>query len=271
MQYNIDELSRTANVSQRSIYAYIQRRLIPPAFKEGRGFIYSNEHLEALRLVKVLLKFGLPLRQIEVLVVGRERSEIRKALAPILPLAKLLEETENRVYELQRKLLDPNPEELDLSNLGLEDPVALRHNLSEAERQRERLGEEFESSGAEVLRELTSSKNTHQSTLERSTSAALRNEFVERQQLENLERKLLDQLNEIQASLEQMRHSERQRGFIAGLTMAHAFGWQPDISTPIPAASQSEFTEAFHAFLNSLQEQTHFNIAKFNEKEAKQQ
>jgi DNA-binding transcriptional MerR regulator len=255
MQYTIDELAKAANVSQRSIYSYIQRRLVPQAMKDGRGFIYSDEHLEALRLIRVLLRLGLPLRQVEGLVIGRDRSELRQAVAPVLPLAKLLEETENRVTDLQRKILEPNPEELDLNNLGLEDPVALRHNLAEAERQRGRLQGEFESAGADVLRELISSSGTSRALPGTRIRTVPEDEVANlRLQLEMLASKILRQLSEIQIEIEQIRHENEQSAFIAGLMAAYNAGWHPDPRILPLAMLPPKFVEAFQTFMESRQE-----------------
>jgi DNA-binding transcriptional MerR regulator len=255
MQYTIEELAKAANVSQRSIYSYIQRRLVPSAIREGKGFIYSDEHLEALRLIRVLLKLGLPLRQVEGLVVGRDRSELRQAIAPVLPLAKLLEETENRVTDLQRKILEPNIEELDLNNLGLEDPVALRHNLAEAERQRGRLQGEFESAGADVLRELISSSRLSRTPNGGSVRDNSDNELVTlRLQLETLENKISGQLDEMKTAMAQMQSDNEQKAFIAGLAVAYKAGWIPDLSIISPTTIPPKFANAFQTFVNSLQE-----------------
>ncbi len=255
MQYTIEELAKAANVSQRSIYSYTQRHLVPPAMKEGKSFIYTNEHLEALRLIKVLLKLGLPLRQVEGLVVGRDRSELRQAIAPVLPLAKLLEETENRVTDLQRKILEPNVEELDLNNLGLEDPVALRHNLAEAERLRGRLQGEFESAGADVLRELISSSRSSRAPNGRPVRANSDNELATLQfRLETLESKISRQLDEMKTAMEQMQSDNEQKAFIAGLAVAYNAGWIPDLTIISPTTIPPKFTDAFQTFVSSLQE-----------------
>jgi len=252
MQYNIDELVKASNVSQRSIYTYIQRRLIPPAIKDGKGFIYTDEHLETLRIVRVLVKLGLPLRQIEGFVVGRERGEILKTVAPVLPLIKLLEDTDNRVAKLQRKALAPDPEELDLDNLGLEDPVSLKHKLAEAERQQDRLKGEFEIAGTEVIRELVSSssiRTVYSSSAANSTSD---NNIVQLLlQFRIFEERISRQLAEIQAGIEQLRHESEQSAFIAGLVAAHNAGWQADPMAMRPIALDSKFVDAFQAFIKS--------------------
>jgi DNA-binding transcriptional MerR regulator len=254
MHYNIDELARAANISPRSIYSYTQRHLIPSAMKDGREFIYTDEHLEALRLVKILLRLGLPLRQVEVLVAGRDRNETRQALAPVFPLAKLLEEAEIRVAELQRKLLEPDIEELDLSNLGLEDPLALRHNLAEAERQQKRLREEFENSGADVLRELVSSTEPHKKPINKSGPVTSTDDLTKiHLQLQALENKISEQLTEMQRTFEQLLNDKEKKAFVTGLVVAQAAGWQPSImSTPLITLAP-EFIEAFHTFVISQQ------------------
>lgn len=255
MYYTIDELAKASNVSERSIYTYAQRRLIPPAFKDGRGFTYTDEHLEALRLIRALVRLGLPLRQVEGLVVGRERGEILKVVAPVLPLFKLLEETENRVAELQRRVLAPDPEELDLGNLGLEDPVSLRHKLAEAERQQDRLKGEFEAAGAEVLRELVSSSPASTTPSISVARAAPDDEAVKlRLQLKSFEDRVSRQLDEVQAEMEQLRHGSEQSAFTAGLMAAYDAGWRPDSATMVPITLDSKFVNSFQAFVKFQQE-----------------
>jgi DNA-binding transcriptional MerR regulator len=255
MHYTIDELAKASNVSQRSIYTYAQRHLIPPGLKGSRGFTYTDEHLEALRLIRALVRLGLPLRQIEGLVVGRERGEMLKVVGPVLPLIKLLEETENRVTELQRRVSAPDPEELDLSNLGLEDPVSLRHKLAEAERQQDRLKREFEIAGAEVIRELISSSLTSVMPSDSTVHVGSNDEAaIMWLQLKAFEDRISRQLGEMQAEIEQIRHESELRAFTAGLMAAYDAGWQPDSAVLAPKTLDTKLVDAFQVFVKSRPE-----------------
>ena len=259
MQYTIEELAKGANVSQRSIYSYIQRSLVPQAMKEGKSFIYSDEHLEALRLIRILMRLGLPLRQVEGLVVGRDRSELRQVIAPVFPLSKVLEETENRVTDLQRKIMEPNPEEFNISNLGLEDPVALRHNLAEAERQRGRLQGEFESAGADVLRELISSSRSSRTPNGDLVRTNPDDELANLQlRFGTLEGKISRQLDEMKTAIAQMRYDNEKSAFIAGLAIAYDTGWKPDLTKISLNAIPPKFADALEIFVKSLQEKKGF-------------
>jgi len=197
----------------------------------------------------------LPLRQVEGLVVGRDRGELRQIIAPVLPLAKVLEETENRVTDLQRKIMEPDPEELDLSNLGLEDPVALRHNLAEAERQRGRLQGEFESAGADVLRELISSSRSSRAPNAGLGRTNLDNDLADLQlRIGTLEGKISRQLDEMKTAIAQMRYDNEQSAFIAGLEIAYYTGWKPDLTKISLNAIPSKFADALQIFVKSLEE-----------------
>lgn len=250
MPYTIEEIAKAVGISPRSVYVYAERRLVPPPLKQGRRFVYTEEHLEALRLVRVLLRLGLPSRQVEQLVVGREQGEVRRALAPVLPLAKLLDEVEGHVADLQRKVRAPASDDLDLGDLGLEDPVRLRHELGEAERQRDRLQREFDQAGAAVLRELVNPVTSPPRSTYDSAPVMPAEEAINlRLHLETVAADLRERLDRVWSTLTDDRAAAEREAFIAGLAAARAAGWQPDPTAPPPIALHSELAPAFRAFV----------------------
>lgn len=247
MTYTIEQLAEASGVSQRSIYAYAQRQLIPLPLKEGRRFVYTEEHLEALQLVRVFLRLGLPMRQLEQLMVGREQAAVRRALAPVLPLARLIDETEHRLDGLQRKARVPKTEELDLSDLGLEDPLWLRRELAEAERLRDRLQTEFHQAGAAVLRELVGA-DARQSEQQNTTivSGADRSREIS---IETLASEIRGQLRLLQETLDDTKLGALREGFLTGLITARSAGWCPGATIDPPVGLPPSLVATFRAFV----------------------
>lgn len=251
MSYTIDELSQEAGTSQRSIYEYIKRHLIPPPIKEGRSFLYTNEHLEALRSVRVLLRLGLPLKQVELLLTGRERTEVARVLAPVLVLARLLDETERRVLQLQRKATAPDPDELDLDSLWLEDPVSVKHKLAEAERQKKRLQQEIDLAGAMVLRELAGSAEAPSPRTEPSVAAGDDNDLIKLWLAVDFMRiETSRQLDEIRNEMLQLREITAENAFRAGLEAAYISGWRINKTESQPLGLPPNFADIFRSFVS---------------------
>lgn len=249
MPYSVGQVAKAAGISPRSVYVYVERRLIPPPLKEGRSLLYTEEHLQALHLVRVLLRLGLPLRQVEQLVVGREHAEVQRALAPVLPLAQLLDETERRVEDLQRQVRTPAADTLDLSDLGLGDPMRLRQELTEAERQRDRLQSEFDQAGAKVMRELIGPSAGRATSAYTGQTEPFDEQGDVRTHLDSLTAALRRELRGVRAAVDEVRLATEQQGFLAGLAAAYSAGWRPDPVAPPPAALRPELAAAFQAFV----------------------
>ena len=64
--YSLAELSERAEVPERTVRYYIQKKLIPGPLGRGRKSRYSDDHLERLREIRQLRALGIPLDIIEV-------------------------------------------------------------------------------------------------------------------------------------------------------------------------------------------------------------
>ncbi|MBA9002434.1 MerR family transcriptional regulator [Thermomonospora cellulosilytica] len=72
-EYRIEELAEAAGVPVRTLRYYQERRLLPPPRRRGRVAVYSQGHLERLRLISELLERGYRLDGIEELLAAWEQ------------------------------------------------------------------------------------------------------------------------------------------------------------------------------------------------------
>ena len=63
-EYSLDELSKLAGVSPRTVRYYIVEGLLPPPLTTGRNATYSQEHLDRLNAIASMKEMYLPLREI---------------------------------------------------------------------------------------------------------------------------------------------------------------------------------------------------------------
>lgn len=63
-EYSLDELSKLADVSPRTVRYYIVEGLLPPPLTTGRNATYSQEHLDRLNAIASMKEMYLPLREI---------------------------------------------------------------------------------------------------------------------------------------------------------------------------------------------------------------
>ena len=63
-EYTLDELSKLADVTPRTVRYYIAEDLLPPPIVGGRNATYSQEHLDRLLAIGGLKAMYLPLREI---------------------------------------------------------------------------------------------------------------------------------------------------------------------------------------------------------------
>jgi DNA-binding transcriptional MerR regulator len=63
--YSLAELSERAEVPERTVRYYIQKKLIPGPLGRGRKSRYSDDHLDRLREIRQLRALGIPLDIIE--------------------------------------------------------------------------------------------------------------------------------------------------------------------------------------------------------------
>lgn len=69
----IDELAREAGTTVRNVRAYQDRGLLPPPRRAGRVGLYSDAHLNRLRLIGTLLDRGYTLANVGELIAAWER------------------------------------------------------------------------------------------------------------------------------------------------------------------------------------------------------
>lgn len=63
-EYSLDELSKLANVTPRTVRYYIAEDILPPPMIGGRNATYSQEHLDRLIAIGAMKDMYLPLREI---------------------------------------------------------------------------------------------------------------------------------------------------------------------------------------------------------------
>lgn len=63
-EYSLDELSKLAGVTPRTVRYYIVEGLLPPPLTTGRNATYSQEHLDRLNAIASMKEMYLPLREI---------------------------------------------------------------------------------------------------------------------------------------------------------------------------------------------------------------
>src|SRR6478735_4439606 len=68
--YSLEELAAASGVSERTIRYYQAEHVLPRPTKKGRDAVYSEDHLERLRLIGELRDRGLKLHTIRELVAN---------------------------------------------------------------------------------------------------------------------------------------------------------------------------------------------------------
>lgn len=76
----IDELAARADVPIRTVRFYIAEGLLPGASTRGKGASYTQEHLDRLQLIRLLVARHLPLAQIHALVTRLPPGEVHAVL-----------------------------------------------------------------------------------------------------------------------------------------------------------------------------------------------
>jgi DNA-binding transcriptional MerR regulator len=220
--FSVNELAAASGVSRRSIYSYVERRIIPPAVRQGRRQVYSEDHLAVLRAIRLLGRMGVPMWQIERLVTTREPDAVRGLVRPVEAIASQLDEAEQRVAEIRAKL-GPTSDQLDLADLGLDDPIWLRRELVRAEREVRHLTASLQEAGQTVLPRIAGGDGPPDRS---ATTEADRQE----RRLKRLEGLVEDLTTAVTAE----RAEDARRAFRAGLVAARQAGWAPGPATRPP-------------------------------------
>lgn len=79
--YTISELAEAGQVTVRTIRYYVAEALLPPPEGGGRAATYSQEHLDRLKLIKLLKDEFLPLQEIATLLTGLDHQAVVELLA----------------------------------------------------------------------------------------------------------------------------------------------------------------------------------------------
>ena len=79
--YTISELAEAAEVTIRTIRYYVAEDVLPPPLGSSRASVYTEEHLNRLRLIKILKEEFLPLQEIRTLLSGLDHEAVLELLA----------------------------------------------------------------------------------------------------------------------------------------------------------------------------------------------
>ncbi len=93
-EYRIEELAAAAKTTVRSLQSYRNKGLLPPPRRQGRIALYSDAHLERVRLIASLIDRGYSLNAVNELLNGLNRGQdisdllgIEAAVATTVPSA----------------------------------------------------------------------------------------------------------------------------------------------------------------------------------------
>jgi DNA-binding transcriptional MerR regulator len=79
-ELDIKELCNLSRVTPRTVHYYIQQGLLPPSGSTGPGARYTEEHLDRLRLIRLLQNEHLPLAEINRRLRGLSGEHVRSLL-----------------------------------------------------------------------------------------------------------------------------------------------------------------------------------------------
>ncbi|GAB37366.1 MerR family transcriptional regulator [Gordonia sputi] len=126
-EYRIDDLARVAGTTTRNVRGYQDRGLLPRPLRRGRIAIYTDLHLDRLRVINDLLRRGFTIRHIGEFLTGIQRGD---DLADVLGLREVVAapwgnttKTSVSADELRELLNNSNPAYFTrLIDLGLIKP-----------------------------------------------------------------------------------------------------------------------------------------------------
>ena len=79
-ELDIGELAEAAGVPVRTVRFYISSRLLPSPEGRGKATVYTDEHLDRLRLIRTLVEQRVPLSQIRETVGALSATEVHTVL-----------------------------------------------------------------------------------------------------------------------------------------------------------------------------------------------
>ena len=84
-EYRIDDLARVAGTTTRNVRGYQDRGLLPRPLRRGRIAIYTDLHLDRLRVINDLLRRGFTIRHIGEFLTGIQRGDDLADVLGLLP------------------------------------------------------------------------------------------------------------------------------------------------------------------------------------------
>ena len=105
-ELDIKELCDRGKATPRTVHYYIQQGLLPPSGSTGSGARYTEEHLDRLRLIRLLQNEHLPLAEINRRLRGLGAEQIRSLLEE---RQKAAESSRGSALDYVRSLLNHEP------------------------------------------------------------------------------------------------------------------------------------------------------------------
>lgn len=87
-RYSIGEVAEITGVSRRTIRFYVQQGLLEPPHGAGRGYYYTDGHIERLGKIQKLQEAGLALREIPARLADRKSGAEQPDIAVPLSVAE---------------------------------------------------------------------------------------------------------------------------------------------------------------------------------------
>jgi len=152
--YDINSLSEATGVTQRTIYEWSSKNLLPSPKREGRRFDYGENHFLLVMLISTLRDLNISLTEIKKIIAQADFS-------PLTPYLHQIAKCRQELGQLEAKLQDISPDtpstsetELDLDELQRLDPVAMAENRQALQSQMRYLQEEIRQHMAVLIQEL---------------------------------------------------------------------------------------------------------------------
>jgi DNA-binding transcriptional MerR regulator len=124
-EIDIRELCDRTRVTPRTVHFYIQQGLLPPSGTTGPGARYTQEHVDRLRLIRLLQNEHLPLAEINRRLRGLSSDQVR---ALVEERRQVRESAHGSALDYIRSVLKQPPDRMATTRL----PAASRSTVPEA-------------------------------------------------------------------------------------------------------------------------------------------
>ena len=112
-RYSMEELSRRARVTPRTIRSYVAEGLLPPPEGSGRGATYGRNHLDRLKVIRILRRArDLPLHKVRILLQSLTGEQIGLIADGTLRVGALVDTDEDQSTEDTAEAAQAPPEDL---------------------------------------------------------------------------------------------------------------------------------------------------------------